>query len=1102
MQMNAPGKRSPGRKSLLYLLLLFISSATYSQSISLSLKNASLEKAFMRIEAQSPYRFSYASEALEGTHPITLELKNQSIETVLKAIFWDQPIAWSIDQKFILVRPKEKEQQGTPPLSTFALTGLVLNEKGEGIAGASVTELKSGKATATNLSGRFNMEGIDPRGLLEVSSIGYHTQKISLEGNRQIQVQLSISVSSLDETVVIAYGTTTNRLNTGSVSKVSGEEISKQPVSNPLAALQGRVPGMVITQSTGLPGGAFKVQIRGRTALDLNLTDDEPLFVIDGVPFAPNNGYLNTLRSALGVPSKSPGITMAGGLSPLNSINASDIESIEVLKDADATAIYGSRGANGVILITTKKGKAGGTVFNFNINTGFSRVSKKMDMLNTPQYLLMRREAFRNDGATPSPANAFDFMVWDTTRYTDFQKLLIGGTARTSDIQTSVTGGTAYTRFLIGGSYHQESTVFPGNMNDKRGSLQFNLTYTLPNEKFKILLSGNYTAGKNNLTVTDLTTYIFSPPNLAVYDSAGNLAWNEGNLANNYENPLAFLQQKYAAQTGNLLGQLQLNFTPTRDLDFRVNAGYNTVMLHESQTFPLAAQNPMHSPVRSASFASNLFKTWIMEPQVQYRKSLFGGKIDLLTGTTWQNSSNDIYSVSGSGYSSDALLNSLSGATSITGQKQYTHYRYAAVFGRIHYNWKNKYLLNLSARRDGSSRFGPGKQFANFGAIGAAWIFSSENFFLKKLPFVSFGKLRASYGLTGNDKISNYQYLDTWEPAQNPYLNEPALTPTKLFNPNYHWEKTTKFEGALDLGFLHDRFSISLAYYRNQSSNQLVQYKLPATTGFTTVIQNLPAVVENRGLEMALTSTNLKSNTVTWSTSLNITFPKTTLVSFPGLGLSSYASQYVEGQPLNLVYGYKYLGVDPTTGLYTVEDVNKDGTYDVLDYQVQGSLDPACYGGLKNSLQYKDFSFDLFFQFTKQTGRNWLGNAVYPAGMPFNMPAEVMQRWQQEGNRVAVQKFTQVNNSSGPAYDAFSNLLSRSNGIYGDASFIRLKNISLSYSLSNAWTKKVGLSSFKFYVLGQNLLTFTGYTGGDPETQNYLRMPPLKTIVAGIQLMF
>lgn len=1102
--MTAHGKKRrmyPKQMIARIILLIFsvlIYTSIFSQDITLSLKKVPLEKAFREIEKKTDHRFVYTKEMAAQGNPVTLDVRNASLKKILDFVFESQPLEFSLDDKFITVRFKTTTV--TPVQTGKNIQGKVLNEKGEPLNSATVQIKTKNIATATEDDGSFFLKYVDEEDVLVISNVGYGSKEIPINGKTDFTIYLNVSITALDETVVIAYGTTTNRLNTGNVTKVSGQEISKQPVSNPLAALQGRVPGMIVTQSSGLPGASIQVQIRGRTALDPSITDDQPLYVIDGIPYAPNNNYLNVLRSALGNPGNSPGLVSPGGLSPFNSISPSDIESIEVLKDADATAIYGSRGANGVILISTKKGKAGKTVFNFSMQTGISKVTRSMDMLSTQQYLGMRREAFKNDGITPTQSNAFDLLIWDTTRYTDFKKLLIGGTAKVTDIQGSISGGNTNTQFLFGSSYHYESTVFPGNLNDKRGTIHFNAGHSTTDQKFRIQLSGSYTSGKNNLVVSDLTSFINSPPNLKLYDSVGKLAWNEGGIVSNYNNPLAYLNQSYSAKTDNLIGNLQLNYKVNNNIFIRLNTGYSGVMLSEGQANPFTSQNPLQNPVRSSTFATNQFKSWIIEPQAEYIKNIFKGKITALVGNTFQNQSNDISSVTGLGYIDDALLGSLSGATSVRGNKSFSQYRYAALFARLNYNWLNKYILNLSGRRDGSSRFGTGKQFANFGSIGAAWIFSNEILFEKRLSLISFGKLRTSYGTTGNDKIANYQYLDTWNPTDNSYQNGAGLSPIKLFNPDYQWEKTTKFEGAIDLGFIKDRLLFSMAYYRNRSSNQLVQYKLPTTTGFTNIIRNLPAIVQNSGWEISITSNTIMTSVFKWTTSANISVPRNKLISFPGLSSSSYATQYVIGKPLNVINKYKYAGVDSVTGLYTVEDANKDGSFTLLDYQPLGSLDPKFFGGIQNSFQYKDFQLDFFVQFVKQSGTNYLGNSGFPAGSIYNIPDDFLNRWQTPGDKTDIQKFTQATNQ--PAFSANVNLFRQSDGVYSDASFVRLKNVSISYRVTDKLINKAGSGSCRFYLSGQNLITITNYKGSDPETQNYLRMPPLRTIVGGVQFTF
>lgn len=441
-----------------------VSAGSFAQTVSASFTNSPIEKVFKEITRQTGYSFIYQRNQLEQTIPVTLTVKNEKLEQVLRKCFEKQPLTFTIVDKYVIVQTKPAVVTA-PALQTneaITVSGKVVNEAGEALAGATVTAKKSGIATSTNDKGEFSLSGVQENDLLIFSSIGFVKKEIPVGKGLYYVVKLVIAVEVLDETIVIAYGSTTQRYNTGSVSKIKGEEIAKQPVSNPLAALAGRVPGLVVTQTSGVPGSAFNIEIRGRSSLDAALSRNDPLFIIDGVPFEPGNLASNQIVSAVNKPFS----TNIGGISPFNTINPLDIESIEVLKDADATAIYGSRGANGVILITTKKGKSGKSRLSVNVNTGWSKVARTMRMLNTTEYLQMRREAFANDGYTPQVtvpfANGYapDLLILDTTIYTDFKKLLIGNTAQATNAEVNFSGGSGYTFFSIGGAYHKETNVF------------------------------------------------------------------------------------------------------------------------------------------------------------------------------------------------------------------------------------------------------------------------------------------------------------------------------------------------------------------------------------------------------------------------------------------------------------------------------------------------------------------------------------------------------------------------------------------------------------------------------------------------------------------
>ncbi len=409
-------------------------------------------------------------------------------------------------------------------------------------------------------------------------------------------------------------------------------------------------------------------------------------------------------------------------------------------------------------------------------------------------------------------------------------------------------------------------------------------------------------------------------------------------------------------------------------------------------------------------------------------------------------------------------------------------------------------MLNLTGRRDGSSRFGPDRQFANFGAVGAAWIFSKEASIKRILPPLTYGKLRGSIGTTGNDQIGDYQYLNTYSPYIYPYQGQTGLVPTQLYNPDYGWETNRKSELGLELGTLNDRIIATVSYYHNRSSNQLINSPLPIQTGFSGIIRNLPADVQNTGWEFQLNTTIIKTESFTWDASVNLTIARNKLLEFPDLSSSGYASSYEIGKPLNIVKLVHSLGVNPQTGIFQFADKNGHITSTPSypdDYTVVKDLTPAFYGGFSNRFQYKGLSLGIFFQFVKQQGFNYIHSNTTPGSMT-NQPTDVLNRWRHPGDLTNNQLFT----TTDPAAAAYNYYSSSSDGAVSDASFIRLKNVELSYSLPAKWTSRIKTQLIRVYLRGQNLITFTGYKGADPEVMNTSVLPPLKTLAAGIQLTF
>lgn len=482
---------------------------------------------------------------------------------------------------------------------------------------------------------------------------------------------------------------------------------------------------------------------------------------------------------------------------------------------------------------------------------------------------------------------------------------------------------------------------------------------------------------------------------------------------------------------------------------------------------------------------------------MSWNRKIGHGKIDVLAGGTFQEQSSDQLVTMGSGFSSNSQMDNPGSAAnySVLSSNQ-TIYKYQAFFGRANFNWMERYVVNVTGRRDGSSRFGPGKQFATFGAVGAAWLFGNETLIKNHVGFLSFGKFRGSYGTTGNDQIGDYQYLDTYTSSENIYQGISGLSPSRLFNPNFGWETNTKLEFAVETGFFNDRIFTTFGWYRNRSSNQLVGTPLPGTTGFTSIQSNLDARVQNTGIEITIRSVNISHSAFSWVSSLNFTQAKNELLSFPSLEGSPYRHQYVIGQPLNITKVYHSIGLAPQTGVYQFEDVNGDGAITAADdRKTIKNLNPQFYGGLQNQLHYGPVQLDFLFQFVKQENFN----STFMFGMPgtmSNQPTAVLDHWQEPGDTHPYQVYSSGVKS---AIQRANTRHAQSDAGISDASYIRLKNISLSYDVPERWTKKIKL---RFSLQGQNMLTFTKYKGADPEFRTAGFLPPLRIYTSSLQINF
>lgn len=1069
---------------LLTAALLNVHAAGRAQTVTISGKDLSLKKIIAVIEAQTGFAVFGNMDVLKGAKPVSIDADRMPLREFLNLVMKEQPLHFRIDGKDIIFSRKPAAALDMY-LGTIPITGSVSSAGGRALPGASIKIRGTSIGTTSDQYGEFSLD-VEPGQVLVVSYTGYQPVEYKVGKEKNVSISLIPMESRLNEVIVNAgYYTVKQKLSTGSIGKVDAATIGQQPVSNPLEALNGRVSGIYIQQYSGMPGSNFQVRIRGTNSLR---NGNNPLYIINGVPFSAET--LSDVNTSSGY---------RDGVSPLNSINPNDIESIEVLKDADATAIYGSRGANGVILITTKKGSNSKPRVDVNVYAGGGIVTQYMDLMNTQEYIAMRKEAKANDGTV---VQAYEHDIngnWDPNRYTNWQKELLGGVAEELNANVSISGGNEETQFLLNGGYEDRNNVFPGPNYARKFSTHFSIHHTSANKKFNARVSTIYAINNTRIGVSDLTSVALTlPPNApALYDSVGKLNWDR----NRWDNPLALQEAKFIANVYNLLTNAELSYKIIDGLSVSTSIGINDRRNEETRTSPSTQYNPRFGETPASSrltIGGGKDRLWIIEPKINWDREFGLLKVSVLTGSTFQKQiredARNIYR----GFLSDqSIENPKAASTASLDTYNYTEYRYNALYGRINLNWDDRYIINATGRRDGSSRFGPGRQFANLGAIGLAWLFSNENFAMQHLPFLSHGKLRLSFGITGNDQIGDYRYLNTYR-AQGSYQGSTSLMPTRLFNPDYGWETNVKKEAAIELGFIKDRIMLNVGYFYNRSSNQLLDYRLASTTGFLNVNRNFPATVRNTGVEIGLTTVNIRSRQILWETDLNFTIPRNKLVSFPGLKASSYASTYEEGMPLNIRKMFAYTGIDPQTGLYQFADLDGDGNVDYRDRLKAVETGQRMFGGMNNRVVIKGLEINVFLQFVKQYQGKYMNYTIpgSPGAGTGNQPAYVLgQQWQKPGDNTEYQYFTA--SFDGPAVERYS-MYQSSDAVIKDLSFVRLRTVSMSYRLPNDLVK--GVKS-RFYLQAQNLLKFSKYSGLDPET-GATSLPPLAMLTAGIQLTF
>jgi TonB-linked SusC/RagA family outer membrane protein len=1111
---------------LLILLLMagfmHVSATTYSQNVTFSGKSIPLEEVFDQVRKQTGYSVFGFKSAFQGTHPISIDAKNMPLPEFLKLILKGQPLHAEIKGETIMLQHKEEnsfmvdtdqkqvlvEQILTGQIQNIInLKGQIVSDDGVNLGGVSVVNKTSNKSTATHNTGVFRIDA-NIGDVLEITSLGYYsialkvvsTDKVEvLKSSRSeglqsevislntsmLYVRLVQSVSELDAVQVIAYGESTKRLATGNVTTIRAEDIAKQPVSNPLLALQGRVPGMVVQMVGNHSASPVFVEIRGKKTLNpLMLTT--PLYIIDGVPQTILQLNSATTYNDYGIPSGNAqmGLSMTNGQDILFGLNSDDIESISVLKDGDATAIYGSRAANGVILITTKKGRPGRTNLNLNFEQGIKVPSSRPRVLSISEYLEYRREAHYMDGYTPSPNNSPDLVVWDTTRNVNWLDQL-SGTGKHTNATLSVTGGDVNTSFRVGGAFSNMVDLYSYKGGNQTASANLSLRHVSTDQKLEIDASTRFQYTKIDAINESFTNYLLPPNAPDIFNELGLLnfeEWNEGS-SNNRMN-FGYLLKSSISQGGGLSSNLSLKYNVNKSISFSTSLQYaNSTNTLDYQN-PMAASDPRFSTTNLAMFSNTRNNNVGVESQLHYRKSWNDFNLQWFIGANLQSTRTNADERMGMGYSNDALMKSILNAQIQSSKDDFSEYRYAALFGRVNLNYKDLYILNLNARRDGSSRFAPGTQFGNFWSVGASWNASEEIFMQDFLPeWFSFWKFRGSFAVTGSDGVGDYAYLTRFSGAPNggtlfhPYQGTRVYLPTNPPNQKFQWESKSSYELGTNLGFLQDKINLEVSIYRQFSKDQLTSIPTPSLSGYTSIVANWNAVIKNEGVEIAAVGQLLRNDVHRLTLRLTASKNRNILQSYPGFEDSPYYSRYKIGESVTMQYYYKYLGVDPLTGKYAFEDADGNGRLATVNNGSPGTngddrvlavdMAPKWSGSLMVDYGFKRFTISAQFYYMDQMGidpsytlfNGGMRNVAYSKNI-------LQNHWTQPGDIAQYSRFSIINTMRSQ--------------IPQDKSLLRLNNVAFMYDVPEKWAQKAHLSNIRVSIRMQNLWTLSAYRG-EPE---------------------
>lgn len=1073
---------------------------TYSQTANVNLNKNSLtlQELISQIEKQTGYLFVYSKNDLDLSKKVNIKTTSKVVADILNEALSGTGLKFKFANNYISLSKAGTESVGSvQQTKKRTVTGQVIDASGEPVIGANVSDTKSKTGTITDIDGKFSLS-VDDNATLTISFIGYIEQRVTVKGNAPLSIKLIEDTQALDEVVVVGYGSMKKSDLTGSVVSLKADEINSPTNSSFVQMMQGRAAGVVITQNSAQPGGAASIKIRGTSSVNAGKT---PLYVVDGFPIDNRNFYPGT-ADVFDAPKKDP----------LNSINPSDIESMEVLKDASATAIYGSRAANGVVLITTKKGKEGKARVTFNSSFGMQVIAKRFDVLNGKEFAQVYNEMQEFNGKKPYYDNVNQF--GEGTDW--FKEVTRNGMTTNHDV--TLQGGNSNTKYLVAANYHRNNGIIE-NSSFERYSFRLNLDQKLSdklNLSITSLLSNtsddNVAAGTRAEDTGVLGGVYAFPSNVPIRNEAGKFSDNPHYVL--MSNPVSLLDIDDKTRSRRVMLNASLSYNPTDYLFLKVQAGTDMQNAKREYYNPTTTRKGAGSggiaSVTATQGSSNL-----LEGTATFKKTFNKHKLDVMAGYTYQDFLFEDLSATAKNFFTDYFGYNNIGIGEERPTVGTTKSRNILISGiaRANYNYDDRYLFTATFRADGSSKFEKSNRYGYFPSFSAAWRVSNEAF-MKDFTALSNLKLRISYGETGNQDIGNNSYMTLLAKGYVYVFGDRVATtiaPSNAGNPLLMWETAKQFNVAIDAGFFNNRISTTLEYYQTTTDNLLLNFTTPAYSGYSSQWRNA-GKIQNRGVEFTLNTQNMKTQNFQWESTLTVSHNKNLWKDRAGLPLPQLGAS--ENDPVNAMYGYIFDGIwqegddiansaqpKSVPGNIRYADIGgrdekgnfkpgSDGKIDAADITYLGTPDPKVEFGFSNDLTYKNWNLNFFFNArlggkTLNQFRSYYENParVYEGANAFR---SVLNRWTPTN--------TNTNIHSGKANPYGSD----NNSLYIEStSFLRLKSIRLTYNT------KLGTVPCSVYVDAQNVFTVTGYTGYDPEVDgSYNGYPPCRTFLAGLRVSF